>query len=104
MEVSENYYNSWYSVVGSDNKQAQDNAAAWAAYYAQYYAQYGGYGGQYGQQQGQQQPQQPAQQSQAPQQQPASSQQNYAEPCKCKRITTLHDFWNSQICSSGHLS
>lgn len=92
MEVSENYYNSWYSVVGSDNKQAQDNAAAWAAYYAQYYAQYGGYGGQYGQQQGQQQPQQPAQQSQAPQQQPASSQQNYAEPCKCKRITTLHDF------------
>lgn len=49
MEVSENYYNSWYFVVGLDNKQVQDNVVVWVVYYVQYYVQYGGYGGQYGQ-------------------------------------------------------
>ncbi|XP_076455449.1 far upstream element-binding protein 1-like isoform X3 [Babylonia areolata] len=68
------------------DKQAQDNAAAWAAYYTQYYANYGQYG-QYPQQQQQQQQQpqqapqqQPQQAPQQPQQPAAAAGQSYAQP------------------------
>ena len=54
----------------NQSKQAQDNAAAWAAYYAQFYNQQP-YGAQYGGQQPQQQ--QPVQQPQQPAPQQASA-------------------------------
>ncbi|KAL8600841.1 hypothetical protein ACOMHN_056499 [Nucella lapillus] len=70
---------------GAVDKQAQDNAAAWAAYYSQYYnyGQYGQYPQQQQQQaqQAQQAPQQQPQQApQQPQQPAATPGQSYAQP------------------------